>query len=66
MFVRYAETGSRYLSMAPSEFQSKLEQVFAPRLVQLATSAFVRACYGYRGAAEDHLAKLRLHIPPRA
>jgi hypothetical protein len=50
----------------PSEFQSKLEQVFAPRLVQMATAAFVRACYGYRAASEDHLTELRLHVPPRA
>lgn len=50
----------------PTEFQSKLEQVFAPRLVQMATSAFVRACYGYRASSEDHLTELRLHIPPRA
>jgi hypothetical protein len=50
----------------PAEFQSKLEQVFAPRLVQLATSAFVRACYGYRAASEENLTELRLRVPPKA
>ena len=53
-------------SETPVEFQSKLEQIFAPRLVQMATSAFVRACYGYRASLEEHLTELRLHVPPKA
>ena len=53
---------ARSPSETPTEFQSKLEQVFAPKLVQMATAAFVRACYGYRASPEAYLSELRLQI----
>jgi hypothetical protein len=56
---------ARSPSETPTEFQSKLEQIFAPKLVQMATTAFVRACYGYRASPEAHLSEIRLQIGPK-
>ena len=56
---------ARSPSETPTEFQPKLEQVFAPKLVQMATAAFVRACYGYRASPEEYLSELRLQIGPK-
>ena len=43
----------------PVEFQAKLEEVLPPGLVRMATSAFVRACYGGHPAPEAHLGEMR-------
>lgn len=50
----------------PVEFQAKLEATFPPRLVRLATAAFIRACYGYHPPTEEDLSEIRLHLGPYA
>ena len=43
----------------PSEFQSALEEIFPQKLVDMATAAFNRACYGRRPASTDQIAEMR-------
>ncbi|MQG77364.1 MAG: DUF4129 domain-containing protein [SAR202 cluster bacterium] len=50
----------------PTEFQEKLEKVFAPGLVHLATEAFVFACYGRLTPSASRLFVLRLQVRPNA
>jgi hypothetical protein len=45
-----------------TEFQEKLNKVFAPGLVHLATEAFVFACYGRLTPSASRLSVLRLHV----
>ena len=50
----------------PTEFQEKLEKVFAPGLVHLATEAFVFACYGRLTPSASRLFVLRVQVRPNA
>jgi len=50
----------------PTEFREKLEKVFAPGLVHLATEAFVFACYGRLTPSASQLSVLRLQVRPSA
>ena len=45
-----------------SEFQSKLESMFPPRLVRMATAAFDRACYGGQPCPEAELGEMRASV----
>ena len=50
----------------PTEFQEKLEKVFAPGLVHLDTEAFVFACYGRLTPSASRLFVLRLQVRSNA
>ena len=60
--VADARSVTRPPSETPSEFQERLQAVFPPRLVELATNAFNLACYGHREPSELHLSELRAQV----
>lgn len=49
-------------SETPTEFQERLQAVFPSRLVDLATNAFVAACYGHRAPSESQISELRAQV----
>ena len=46
----------------PREYQQTLEKVFPQELVSLATSAFIRACYGHQPAPRDQIDAMRTSL----
>ena len=46
-------------NQTPSEYRSTLDRVFPRRLVQMATDAFNRACYGRRPASRAQIDEMR-------
>ena len=49
----------RHFSQTPVEFQPTLERILPQRLVQMATRAFIRACYGHHPASTEQVAEMR-------
>ena len=52
----------RHYSETPIEFQRTLERVFPKRLVNLATRAFVRACYGHHPSTREEIDEMRSEL----
>ena len=50
---------SRTTDQTPTEYQSKLAQVFPRSLVSAATEAFNRACYGRHPSTAAEIAEMR-------
>ena len=52
----------RHFSETPIEFQPTLERILPQRLVQMATRAFTRACYGHHPATREQIDEMRAEL----
>ncbi len=52
----------RLADQTPSEYRNTLESIFSTRLVRLATTAFIRACYGHHPASREQIEDMRASL----